>query len=232
VTFEEWWQREYPYNQYERHFGGRAWQAAQAEQAAQLSALLPDSWYADRELIFRLEKLVEQWRKLHEANAEQAAEVERLKRGDFTPEEIHGLCHNLQSTVPAEEFAAGCAEYQRKLYNESPDADARNELIAHAARLERERDELRQQIETARAADTEPLRRRYWSALGEVEDVKEQCAAKDAALRQAKDDLISLARSAGLNPNGFTAQVDAALNPQPRSIAEGERGAVESEQCR
>jgi hypothetical protein len=48
----------------------------------------------------------------------QAKEVERLKRGDFTPEEFQNLCHNL-SEDDKEKFVEGCREYQKKLFGES-----------------------------------------------------------------------------------------------------------------
>lgn len=45
-------------------------------------------------------------------------EVRRLKRGHFTPEEFQNLCHHLDEKpgCSPEAFAAGCAEYQRKLF--------------------------------------------------------------------------------------------------------------------
>lgn len=46
------------------------------------------------------------------------AEVERLRRGDFTPEEFQGLCHHRDKRPgckPAE-FFQGCEDYQRKLF--------------------------------------------------------------------------------------------------------------------
>lgn len=39
----------------------------------------------------------------------------RLKRGDFTPDELQTLCHNL-SEQDKEAFFQGCTEYQRKLF--------------------------------------------------------------------------------------------------------------------
>lgn len=51
-------------------------------------------------------------------------ELARLKRGDFTDEELQNLCHNLDES-DYEKFCAGCTEYQRKLFGKSPsDADA------------------------------------------------------------------------------------------------------------
>lgn len=51
------------------------------------------------------------------------AENERLKRGDFTPEELHALCHNLDEKgepITAQAFCDGCEEYQKQLFGESP----------------------------------------------------------------------------------------------------------------
>ncbi len=55
---------------------------------------------------------------------ELQAEVDRLKAGKFTADEIHGVCHNLHGTVDARAFADGCAAEQRKLYGCAPDADS------------------------------------------------------------------------------------------------------------
>ena len=49
-----------------------------------------------------------------------AGELERLRRGDFTKEEIHNFCHNLHGKVPVEEFAAGCEAEMVKLYGRCP----------------------------------------------------------------------------------------------------------------
>lgn len=46
------------------------------------------------------------------------AEIDRLQRGDFTAEEIHRFCHNLQN-VSRDEFAAGCEVYIGKLYDQA-----------------------------------------------------------------------------------------------------------------
>jgi len=45
----------------------------------------------------------------------QGSEVERLKAGNFTPEELQNLCHNL-SDEDYSKFCDGCDEYQRKLF--------------------------------------------------------------------------------------------------------------------
>jgi hypothetical protein len=77
---------------------------------------------------------------VREALAERDAAVERLKRGGFTAAEVHDICHNLPGTVPAGEFAAGCAAEQRKLYGCAPDADDVARLRAEVERLTAERD--------------------------------------------------------------------------------------------
>jgi hypothetical protein len=43
------------------------------------------------------------------------AENERMKRGDFTPDELQNLCHNL-SEHDKEAFFKGWAAYQKKLF--------------------------------------------------------------------------------------------------------------------
>jgi len=106
-----------------------------------------------------------------------------------------------------------------------------NALKEKLQQTERECDELRQQIEIARATDTEPLRRRYWSALGEVEEAKKQIAVKDEALRRVRHTAweadVTLGHSPACNdlPFGHYAPdcenikcvtlraIDAALNP-------------------
>lgn len=66
---------------------------------------------------------------LENRNIALEAEVARLKAGRLTPAEVHNLCHNLPSTVPVCEFAAGCAEEQRKWYGSAPDADLLQTLV-------------------------------------------------------------------------------------------------------
>lgn len=57
-----------------------------------------------------------------------ASEYERLRRGDFTDEELlviaanprfQDLCHNLPPEVGLCKYADGCDEYQRKLFGKS-----------------------------------------------------------------------------------------------------------------
>lgn len=45
-------------------------------------------------------------------------ENERLRRGDFTPEEFQALCHHRDKKpgCTRKDFKAGCKEYQRKLF--------------------------------------------------------------------------------------------------------------------
>ena len=54
---------------------------------------------------------------------EQVKELDRLRSGDFTKEEIHNFCHKLDKTVSAREFANGCMAYQTQLYGSSPVMD-------------------------------------------------------------------------------------------------------------
>jgi hypothetical protein len=39
-------------------------------------------------------------------------ELKRFREGKLTPDEVHNLCHTLDSTVSAEEFCAGCEKYR------------------------------------------------------------------------------------------------------------------------
>jgi len=44
------------------------------------------------------------------------AEVVRLRRGEFTPQEFQDLCHNKSVQDGFEAFADGCEAYQQKLF--------------------------------------------------------------------------------------------------------------------
>jgi len=44
------------------------------------------------------------------------AEVMRLRRGEFTPQEFQDLCHNKSVQDGFEAFADGCETYQEKLF--------------------------------------------------------------------------------------------------------------------
>jgi len=46
------------------------------------------------------------------------AEIRRLKRGEFTPDEFQALCHHRDERpgCTRASFEAGCREYQRKLF--------------------------------------------------------------------------------------------------------------------
>lgn len=67
----------------------------------------------------------------------------RIRRLEMEKEKLkaiieqHDLCHNLHGKVGAREFADGCAQEQRKLYGEAPDADRIVELekVVKAAKL-------------------------------------------------------------------------------------------------
>jgi hypothetical protein len=49
---------------------------------------------------------------------ELLAEIRRLKRGEFTPEEFQALCHHRdeQPGCTRADFEAGCQEYQKSLF--------------------------------------------------------------------------------------------------------------------
>lgn len=49
------------------------------------------------------------------------AEIERLKRGDFTAAEFQNLCHNLPEHCTRAVFKAGCEAYQEKLFGKEDD---------------------------------------------------------------------------------------------------------------
>lgn len=98
------------------------------------------------------------------------AEVERLKRGDFTPEEFQGLCHHRdeQPNCTREDFYQGCHEYQQKLFGasslgaaDSLTAELEEERFDHhdtkekLAAVTRERDELAKGL--ADVLNLEPL---------------------------------------------------------------------------
>ena len=60
------------------------------------------------------------------------SELQRVARGDFTEEEIHNLCHNLQNgTAPVslEQFAEGCRQEMLKLFGSCPWDGLRDDLL-------------------------------------------------------------------------------------------------------
>jgi hypothetical protein len=63
-------------------------------------------------------------------------ELERIREGRFTPDEVHEFCHSLGDTVTAEAFANGCAAYQRSLYGRAPSEDHVNQLMKRVEELE------------------------------------------------------------------------------------------------
>lgn len=77
------------------------------------------AWYASERNCINAES-----RRLLANIHELKAELTRLKRGDWTPDEIHDICHNLHGKVGPQEFADGCAAEQHKLYGCAPDADS------------------------------------------------------------------------------------------------------------
>lgn len=72
---------------------------------------------------------------LHKHAAKLLAEINRLKEGDFTPEEMHNLCHNKKSVSP-KEFCDGCEAYQQQLFGRSPITELRAENDKLRAQLE------------------------------------------------------------------------------------------------
>lgn len=54
------------------------------------------------------------------------AEIARLKRGDFTPEEFQNLCHNRHESpgCTRADFEAGCVQFQEKLFGPAPQPPA------------------------------------------------------------------------------------------------------------
>ena len=54
---------------------------------------------------------------------ELIAEVQRLKRGDFSQEEFQNLCHNFDESEECR-FLDGCRDYQRKLFGNKKPEDA------------------------------------------------------------------------------------------------------------
>lgn len=60
-------------------------------------------------------------------------EIDRLRAGKFTKDEIHNFCHNLHGTVSAKEFADACAAEQTQLYGQAPDRQQIDRLKAEVA---------------------------------------------------------------------------------------------------
>lgn len=66
-------------------------------------------------------------------------EIDRLKRGDFTPEEFQNLCHRRDEKpgCTPEDFFTGCAMYQQKLFGRAAFASLMedNERLRAACRM-------------------------------------------------------------------------------------------------
>ncbi len=70
------------------------------------------------------QKVQEWWAGMYKAITDRQAglgllaELRRLKRGDFTPEEFQALCHHRDEKpgCTLADFGEGCREYQRKLF--------------------------------------------------------------------------------------------------------------------
>lgn len=100
-----------------------------------------------------------------ELNAARA-EILRLQRGDFTPEEFQALCHHRDEkpgcTLP--HFAVGCREYQGKLFGAEKVAEMETAkvraLTSQVEKLQRESVKLLDEIERLRMLN------RHWRAVG------------------------------------------------------------------
>lgn len=66
-------------------------------------------------LLGQIDRLKDERRRLEELNANLTAELHRLRRGQFTPEELQELCHNLTPRQLCE-FQKGCENYQSALF--------------------------------------------------------------------------------------------------------------------
>ena len=65
----------------------------------------------------RIESQNELMNVLIQKSIEREKEIERLKAGKFTPEELQNLCHNLKEE-DEQAFKQGCIDYQKKLFGE------------------------------------------------------------------------------------------------------------------
>lgn len=80
-------------------------------------------------------------------------EISRLKEGNFTPEELQNLCHNLK-TDKLEEFRAGCRSYQCQLFG--LDAVVRAEQHERQAGSVQEEEKARPQVQGGREVPPAP----------------------------------------------------------------------------
>lgn len=127
------------------------------------------------------------------------AENERLRRGDFTKDEIHAICHNLHGTVDAEAFADGCAAEQVKLYGRSPD---RQRAEAAEAQLEQYKHDFYRESTGRKQAEAE------------LATHGEEVARLRAALQGMVDSCICCVDEYG-KPEEWLINAKAALTPPP-----------------
>lgn len=141
-------------------------------------------------------------------------EIARLKRGEFTAEEIHGICHNFPMTVGARAFADGCAAEQRRLYGCAPDADIVAALTADLAQAQRERDaavEARAHMRAVKQENAEDGER-SWKMAAEFAEQRaavnlKRAEAAEQQLVTLRAALQSIVEEMGTNhngPRGFT----------------------------
>lgn len=91
-------------------------------------------------------------------NIDLRREIERLKAGDFTPEEFQALCHNLHlkdEPITPQAFCDGCESYQVKLFGESPITSLKAEKLALDQRNDRLAKECNERLEKQREAEAE-----------------------------------------------------------------------------
>lgn len=102
-------------------------------------------------------------------------DIARLKRGEFTPEEVQEFCHNLPKTTSREDFAKGCIAYQAKLYGDR--VDGGNTLDADgAAVVGAEAEDLRRELEALIKRGEDEVRIDDLSALLDAVDARDSLA--------------------------------------------------------
>ncbi len=88
------------------------------------------------ELVGKISELMLRNREQEETIQALQEEINRLKKGDFTQQELQDLCHNL-SEDDETAFKQGCEEYQEKLFGE--DQGTQHLTIKACAAIAREK---------------------------------------------------------------------------------------------
>lgn len=118
-------------------------------------------------------------------NIDLRREIERLKAGDFTPEEFQALCHNLhlkEERITPQAFCDGCEAYQVKLFGESPIANLKAEKVALDLRNDKLAAECNARLKLQREAE---------ERTAELERIYDDCMA--ALPNEYKDMPLSMA---------------------------------------